>query len=115
MNSFDDYINELFKNYCPDAARFLDSWNPIARQKAEEARFFFTVGMLIRNDFDSDDVIDWDLAVAGVLCPKCPDYSPDETCYEDPAQCEICLKLQDEYLGGLKSESSLYTEKRQTK
>jgi len=98
MNIFDEYMNEQFKNHCPDSARFLDSINPIAKKHAEEDRFFFTIGMLIRNDFDEDEVIKWDLAIAGVLCPKCPNYDPDNPCDEDPAQCEICLKLEQEYL-----------------
>jgi len=102
MNAFDEYINEQFKKHCPDAARFLNSINPIAKKHAEEDRFFFTVGMLIRNDFDEDEVIEWDLAIAGVLCPKCLDYDPDDPCDEDPAQCEICLKLEEEYLASLK-------------
>ena len=103
MNTFDEYMNEKFKKYCPDAAKFLNSVNPIAKKHAEEDRFFFTVGMLIRNDFDDDEVIEWDLAIAGVLCPKCPDYVPDDPCDEDPAQCEFCLGLQEEYLASLKN------------
>ena len=104
MNTFDEYMNEKFKKYCPDAAKFLNSINPIAKKHAEEDRFFFTVGMLIRNDFDDDEVIEWDLAIAGVLCPKCPDYDPNDSCEEDPAQCEICLKLEKEYLDSLKNQ-----------
>lgn len=101
MNAFDEYMNTQFKKYCPDSARFLKSLNPIARKHAEEDRFFFTVGMLIRNSFNDDDVIEWDLAIAGVLCPKCPDYDPDDPCDEDPAQCETCLKLEEEYLSSI--------------
>lgn len=110
MNTFDEYMNEQFKNHCPDSARFLDSINPIAKKHAEENRHFFTVGMLIRNDFDEDEVIGWDLAIAGVLCPKCPEYDPDESCDEDPAQCEKCQELQEEYLASLKNQEKRSTQ-----
>jgi len=110
MNSFDEYMNEQFKKHCPDAARFLGALNPIAKKHAEEARFFFTVGMLVRNDFDDGEAIEWDLAIARVLCPKCPDYDPDETCDEDPVQCEKCLELQEEYLASLKNQEKRSTQ-----
>jgi hypothetical protein len=98
MNSFDEYINEQFKKHCPDAAKFLNSINPIAKKHAKEDRFFFTVGMLVRNDFSDDEVIEWDLAVAGVLCPNCPDYDPDDPCDMDPAECEFCKNLEGAFI-----------------
>ena len=95
---FDEYMNEKFKRYCPDSARFLNSRNPIAKKHAEEDRFFFTVGMLIRNNFDDDEIMEWDLAIANTLCPKCPGYDPNEPCEDDPGRCEYLLKLEEEYL-----------------
>jgi len=104
LENFDKYMDAQFRKYCPDSARFLESLNPIACKHAEEDRFFFTVGMLIRNSFDEDEIINWDSAIAADVCPKCENYDPVEVCEEDPANCEAFRKLEDQLLASLKNQ-----------
>jgi len=101
LDNFDEYMDAQFKKYCPSSARFLNSLNPIAKKHAEEDRFFFTVGMLIRNDFSEDEIINWDAAVAADLCPYCKDYDPDQVCEEDPVKCETFQKLEEKLLASI--------------
>ena len=94
--SFDEYMNEQFKKYCPDAAKFLDSINPIAKKAAESHRFFFTIGMITHLNLTEDEVIEWDLAYAQGTCKKCEHWSDDDPCEHDPTTCEIFKLLNKE-------------------
>ena len=92
---FDEYMNEQFKKYCPDAAQFLNSINPIAKKAAESHRFFFTIGMVTHLNLTEDDQIEWDLAYAHETCVKCEDWREEDGCFDDPVTCEKYASLKN--------------------
>jgi len=85
----DEYLLSYFKKMCPDAAKYLNSWNPFARKSAESILWGFTIGFILRNDFSDDEVLEWETAVINDICTKC-EYR--DNCSLDPFDCKIVLE-----------------------
>ena len=88
-NYKDEFLLKYFKKMCPDAANYLNSWNPFGRKSSQAILWGFTLGFIVRNDFSDDEILEWDNAVANDVCCNCENQ---EDCSLDPFDCEKVLE-----------------------
>lgn len=88
FSNTDNFLLSQFEKMCPDAHKYLNSPNPLARKSAESILWGFTVGFITRNDFSDTEVIEFEIAIGLDTCLKCQHYFEEEDCELDPADCD---------------------------